>query len=171
MAVPSASAPATQAAQGTPVPQSNQPLAMPPAAKLQIGDQAQTGELGTYCWQPPALKGRTFEATCADALGVPTALDPLVVHAPFTATFTLSGDKAPSEVSLYSTRVTAADEMSGMPQGKRWWRAPSGQPTGLEATASPSTRLTLSPGEYLLTLFVRWTPPGDATYGFLVKVQ
>jgi hypothetical protein len=155
----------------TPDAQKDRRISTPPQASLHIGDRSQAGAIGATCWQAEQHAGKPVEATCADALGVPTALDPLPARSPLSAAFDLALASLPDKLALSISKVSPADELKGMPASQRWWSPPSAQPLSLELSAHPATQLRLDPGLYLFALYARWSPQGDVTYGFLVEIQ
>ena len=161
------------AEQATPAPTASPaggaPAVEPPPAVLQVGGQEQVSGIGSYCWSRPT-GGDTARSVCADMAGVPTAEQPLLVGAPFTATFRLTPPGLPDELALNVFAVTPADRVEPWPPGSRGWAFKQGESLDLPLEQQPSIELSLAPGRYVLALFGRWPSLGDVTYGFLVEV-
>jgi hypothetical protein len=148
-----------------------EPLPAPPDAALTVDGKSQSGAIGAFCWQTQTTPGESIDPNCVDAVGVPTVVDPLVVQSPVALTFDLPLDKAPEVVTLFSSPVSAADELKGMFDGRRWWSPQHVSKSSLELMAHPAAKLDLTAGLYVLELYVRWAPEGDITYGFLLQVN
>jgi hypothetical protein len=167
---PPTAAPPTAEPSPTPRPADGSPAVEPPPAVLEITGREQVSGIGSYCWSEPAGEG-TGVAICADMAGIPTAEQPLVAGSPFTATFRLGPEGAPDELVLDVLAVTPADRVEPWPPGSRGWQFRPGERFSLPLEREPSLTLSLEPGLYVLALFGRWQPWGDASYGFLVEVQ
>jgi hypothetical protein len=167
-----AATPAGKIAKDTGITALQEPIAYPPDASVAVDGKSQAGAIGAFCWQktntPP---GESIDPNCVDAVGVPTVVDPLIVSSPVSLAFTLPLDKAPDVVTLYSSPVSAADELKGMFDGRRWWSPQNVTKASLDLSAHPGTNLKLDPGLYVLALYVRYAPEGDVTYGFLLQVN
>ncbi|HEX6305359.1 MAG TPA: hypothetical protein VFZ76_14290 [Anaerolineales bacterium] len=137
----------------------------PPAAIMTIDEEEQVAGVGTYCWPQPQ-----GPALCADAMGIPTAQEPLSIDAPFTANFEIPVNRGPTVVRLTVIPVGPESEMSMQAGGYRWWQPQPGESMDLQAENLPEADLDLEPGLYVLNLFVSWQNFGDASYGFLVQV-
>jgi len=138
----------------------------PPAATLVVDGQEQVSGIGSYCWSD-ADRG---QAICADMFGIITPVEPLVVPATFTAEFRLAPENPPAELSLHVMPVSPDDELQPVSAGTRAWPGGPGEQYVLPLDREPEVELTLEPGLHVLSLFARWEPLGDASYGFLVEV-
>jgi hypothetical protein len=145
---------------------SSGPEIKPPAATLVVNGQEQVSGIGSYCWSDPD-RG---QAVCADMMGIITPVEPQVVPSTFTAQFRLAPDSLPAEVSLQVIAVSPDDELQPVPAGTRAWPGGPGEQYVLPLEREPEVALSLEPGLYVLSLFARWEPLGDASYGFLVEV-
>lgn len=166
---PTASPPADEPG-STPEPAGGALDVEPPPTMLEIAGQEQVSGIGSYCWSEPAGEG-TGMALCADMAGIPTVEEPLAATSPFIATFHLGPEEMPDELTLDVFAVTAADQVEPWPSGSRGWDFKQGERYSLPLDQEPSLQLSLNPGLYVLALFGRWQPWGDATYGFLVEVR
>jgi hypothetical protein len=155
---------------GTPARDIQAPQVEPPPAVLAIAGREQVSGIGTYCWSAPTGED-TGTAVCADMAGIPTVPEPLVVRAPFTATFRLAPEEMPDELALSVIPVTAEDELQEWPAGRRGWAFKEGERHSLPLEREPALELEPAPGLYVLNLAGRWQAWGDASYGFLVEVQ
>jgi hypothetical protein len=142
------------------------PQVKPPPAVLVVDGQEQVSGIGSYCWSD-LDQGLSV---CADAIGIITPEQPLVVPSTFTAQFRLAPERMPSELSLQATAVLPDDELLRVPAGTRAWSAAQGEQYALPLQQEPEVDLTLEPGLHVLYLFARWETYGDASYGFLVEV-
>ncbi len=137
-------------------------------ATLAIAGTEQIAGLGSYCWRYE--DGRPL---CADTIGIPTAQDVLPAGSPFTARLRLPVERPVTESQLNVYPVTVDDQLDSEARGLRWWR-PKGKARGpftLTLEGETIVELSLEPGLYVLSLFVRWQGWGDAAYGFLVEVR
>jgi hypothetical protein len=140
----------------------------PPLATLTVNGAAQTAGLGTYCWSDDTQG----VGICLDAIGIPTPQEALVAPSPFTAQFEIPVEQAPRDVVLTVRPANSQTEMSEQnAQGWRWWAYVEGENYQLPLVREPRLDLDLAPGLYVLDLFVSWETLGDASYGFLVKVE
>ena len=149
----------------TPAPAVPPPTGIPPEATLTINGQRQASGIGTYCW--PGVEGDV--SVCADMIGVPTPLEPLMAEAPFLAAFEFPLAD-PSELQLLAVPVSPEDELDGPGGENRWWEPKSGEPYPLPTETAPEIELPLDAGLYVLRVFARWEGVGDVLYGFLVEV-
>lgn len=153
----------------TPIPpDSAAELSAPPSARLVIEGEEQISGQGSYCWRDE--RGAPL---CADRIGIPTAQEPLAAQSPFTARFNLFISQPVTESQLRVFPVTPDEQFDSEALGWRWWRPKFDARE--EFTLTPgdaiSIELSLEPGLYVLSLFVRVQGVGDAGYGFLVEVR
>lgn len=142
----------------------------PPAASLQVDNQSQEAGIGTYCWKSqPKSTGPT--GLCADMIGIPTAADPLIVHSPVQLQFRIPVEGQPAEVVLNVISASTTKEKKDPNSDQRWWDFAEGQVHRLDPSSSPSLKLQLEPGLYVLDLFSRWDDGNDVSYGFLLSVE
>jgi hypothetical protein len=143
------------------------PEVEPPPAVLAVDGQEQISGIGSYCWSDP----EEGVAICADMIGIITPENPLAVTASFTASFYLSPEEDPVELSLRVLPVSAEDEI--LPPGEDWraWPGAPGEVYPLPLERAPEIELSLAPGMHVLDLFARWEDWGDVSYGFLVEVS
>jgi hypothetical protein len=141
-------------------------LGLPPAASFQIDAQTQVSGIGSYCW--PGVAGQ-FSA-CADAIGIPTAQEPIRGETILTATLELPLEDPPTELQMRVEAVTEADEMEETARGLRWWPPKPVDPIQLPPETATAIPLSLEPGLYVISVFARWEGVGDVIYGFLVEV-
>ena len=140
-------------------------LGTPPPVTLQLGDRAQPGALGTYCWSEPGEGG-----LCADAFGLPTPKQPLVTASPFTAQFLFDPALPPTSASLMVYRV-GPEQLQQEAEDLYWWAFVDGPTFEVAAGPQADLDLDLEPGLYAFSLFLAWETRGDAVYGFLVQVD
>lgn len=170
-AVTTGTPPATSpTGQPTPTRGAESPAVAPPPALVEIASRQQISGIGTYCWTQPTGK-ETAMGVCADMVGIPTAEEPITTTSPFTAIFWLAPEEKPDELQLEVISVTAEDELSPRPAGQRTWSFRSGERYSLPRERQSSIELTLEPGQYVLSLYARWSAWGSVQYGFLVDVQ
>ena len=153
----------------SPAPTINSALrSVPPSATLEIGGIEQVSGQGSYCWQDE--RGAPL---CLDMIGIPTAQEPLAARSPFTARFYLSITQPLTYSRLTVHPVILGEQLDSEARGWRWWRPNFDERN--EYTLTPEgakfIQLSLEPGLYVLSLFVRVQGMGDASYGFLVEVQ
>jgi len=140
----------------------------PPLATLVIAGKEQIAGLGSFCWRKE--NGAPF---CSDTIGIPTAQEALPADSPFAARLRLVVEPPVTESQLSVRPVTVDDQVDSEARGLRWWR-PKGEVREqftLTLEDESIVELSLEPGLYVLSLFVRWQGWGDASYGFLVEVQ
>lgn len=141
----------------------------PPAPEMSVNGLKQQAEVGTFCW----TKG--FTSLCADASGIPTPTEPLVLAqsaTPFLFHFELDDIAPIDDLSFYYFPVTSADVLSEVGADPIWWpyldnmfRIP------LTPTHTASVELTLPSGLYVFNLFVLWQGQGDGSFGYLVEIR
>ena len=141
----------------------------PPAPWITVNDLKQQAEVGTFC----GTDG--FTSICADAIGIPTQTEPLVLahaDAPFLFHFQLD-DVAPLEdLAFYYFPVTAADALSETGADPIWWPYLDNMTRILlEPVSQIDVELTLPPGLYVFNLFAIWKGQGDGSFGFLVEIR
>ena len=139
----------------------------PPAAILQIGEDEQVSGIGSYCW-PTESEG---VGLCADAIGIPTSPDPILVESPFTARFTIPDSTPPDTMVLAITPVEAEDRMDSEVGGMYWWSPDPTDQSNKHLSPPYEIELELEHGLYLLNVFAQWQELGDVSYGFLVDVS
>ena len=139
----------------------------PPPATLNIGGKEQISGIGSYCWTD------TWNALCADMVGIPTAQEPLIASSPFTAHLRLPLQEPPYELQLDVIRVNHEDQINLSARGWRWWDIWHLQTKNfiLPLESEQDIELSLEPGLYVLSVGAWWTEKGSASYGFLVEVQ
>ena len=79
----------------------------PPPAFLTINGQEQVSGIGTYCW---TQVGEDV-GICADAVGIPTAKNPMVTTSPLTMDFTFVLQQPPNFLQLNLTDAAQAEEL------------------------------------------------------------
>ncbi|CAG0993125.1 MAG: hypothetical protein MPEBLZ_02962 [Candidatus Methanoperedens nitroreducens] len=137
----------------------------PPPAILEIDGKEQVSGIGSYCWTD------TWNALCADMIGLPTAQEPLIASSPFTAHLRLPLQEPPYELQFSVVQVTEKDELAFNGRGWRWWRINEGERFTLPLEHETDIELPLEPGLYVLYVASWWKEEGSASYGFLVEVQ
>ncbi len=160
-ASPMATVPAPPGGEGGPF-----ELAPPPASQA-IGGKVQMSGIGSYCWSDD----QTGRGVCADAIGIPTLVEPLPARSPLTAQIRLPLEEPPFELQFNVIRVTEQDALPSRARGYRWWPWKEGRNVNLPLERQPQVELTLEPGLYVLHVSAWWHKQGDASYGFLVQVQ
>ena len=141
--------------------------AEPPAAIMKIGEDEQISGIGSYCW-PTESEG---VGLCADAIGIPTSPDPILVESPFTARFTIPDSTPPDTMVLAITPVEAEDRMDSEVGGMYWWSPDPTDQSNKHLSPPYEIELELEHGLYLLNVFAQWQELGDVSYGFLVDVS
>lgn len=145
----------------------------PPAPLMTIGEQIQVGGVGTFCWSD-------FDrgvSICADMIGIPTPIDPLVLdgyaNRPFHVQFQLGDLDRISDLVLSYAPVKpkhALPEVTNSPY--QWWSVPVFFPSLILPPAQKvDVELSLTPGLYVLNLFAAWKGRGGGSFGFLVEVR
>jgi hypothetical protein len=139
----------------------------PPPAILKIDGKEQISGVGSYCWT------ETWNALCADMIGIPTAQEPLIASSPFTAHLRLPLQEPPYELQLDVIRVNDEDQINLSARGWRWWDIRDTQRKNFTLTleSEQDIELSLEPGLYVLSIGAWWTEKGSASYGFLVEVR
>ena len=145
----------------------------PPDSTLTLGNRSVSGVLGSYCWSSPS------GATCADAAGIPVPPEEeaLTVPAGSGMVFDFGGSRRPTSVKAVAYPLGRGNELSGRRRGG--FLVPSEGRSALttedlkvrrkgDRTEIPAE---LSPGEYVVELFVRVPGGNDATYYFRVAVE
>lgn len=138
----------------------------PPAAILKIGENEQVSGIGSYCW-PTESEG---VGLCADAIGIPTSPDPILVESPFTARFTIPFSTPPDTMVLAITQLEAEDRTDSEVGGMYWWSPDPADQINKHLSPPHVIELSLDPGLYLFNVFAGWQEFGDVSYGFLVEV-
>ncbi len=124
----------------------------PPPASLAIGGKVQMSGIGSYCWSDD----QTGRGVCADAIGIPTAPEPLSARSPMTAQIRLPLEQSPFELQLNVIRVTEQDALPSRARGYRWWPWKEGRNVNLPLERQPQVELTLEPGLYVLHVSAWW---------------
>ena len=139
----------------------------PPPAILNIGGKEQISGIGSYCWK------ETWNALCADMVGIPTAQEPLIAGSTFTALLRLPLKEPPYELRFDVIRVDPENQINLSARGWRWWDIRGTQTKNFTLTLEPEQdiELSLEPGLYVLSVGAWWKEKGSASYGFLVEVQ
>lgn len=152
--------------------------ARPPTLTVRAGDASVEAALGTFCWV----------GLCADAFAPITPAQPFFVEAgELVATLDaetiaeVSATAWPASSSQSQVICTASEseEPPGgplCPEGEQLlgWPGVSGESIALTPTADGATVAvdisTFEPGTYVVSIFVRFTSGGDASYGVLLEV-
>ena len=143
-------------------------LSSPPPAILHVGELAQEGGMGSYCW----TDGDAGVALCADTMGVPTVAEPLPIGTSLQGSFELLVPGNPQELVLMVIPVSDQETPAPATNGLLFWQpVPSTQQINLPLLPIASFRVELDPGKYVLNLFARWPKYGDVTYGFPVAAE
>ncbi|MFZ3384441.1 MAG: hypothetical protein WA144_11000 [Candidatus Methanoperedens sp.] len=139
----------------------------PPPAILKIDGKEQISGIGSYCWK------ETWNALCADMVGIPTAQEPLIAGSPFTAHLRLPLKEPPYELRFDVIRVDPENQINLSARGWRWWDIWHLQRKNFTLTleSEQDIELSLEPGLYVLNLGAWWMEKGSASYGFLVEVR
>ncbi len=130
---------------------------------LEINGSMQISGIGTFCWK----------SLCADMVGLPTALDPLIAEStPFIGHFHLTVDEPPDSLYLGVMAVTPADEVLGLVDDWRIWHPPHDYAVGVHLLPRRDAEYEFrqGPGLYLVLLAADWDYWGSASFGFLVQV-
>ncbi len=120
----------------------------PPPAILKIDGKEQISGIGSYCWTD------TWNALCADMVGIPTAQEPLIAGSPFTALLRLPLKEPPYELRFDVIRVDPENQINLSAHGWRWWDIWHLQRKNFTLTLEPEQdiELSLEPGLYVLIL-------------------
>jgi hypothetical protein len=139
----------------------------PSPATLKIDGKEQISGIGSHCWTG------TWKALCADMVGIPTALEPLIASPTFSANLRLPLQEPPYELRLDVIRVKYEHELNLSARGWRWWdtRDMQGKNFTLPLESEQDIELSLEPGLYVLGVGAWWFEKGSASYGFLVEVM
>lgn len=134
----------------------------PPPALLEIDGNQQSAGIGDSCWK----------GLCADTFDKITPTEPLHVKSPFTAYLSLPL-QPPNKASFIVTQVTDDNELYANGNSARVWRFEwtEGDWHNLPLERESDINLSLEPGLYVLSVFVKWQEQGDVFYGFLVQVD
>lgn len=143
-----------------------------PFARLQVGDQTQLAEVGSYCWK----------GGCADGPVLPTPSLPLVMGSSQLTHLYLPLDQPPDGLSLSAMLVSPPGLLQGevpydnIGEDTASWSYEKPGRESLELGVFPLKReqdikFSLKPGYYALTVLAVWRDYGDVRYGFLVEVQ
>ncbi len=138
---------------------------IPPPALLTIGGKEQISGIGTYCW----IEG--FRSTCTDYDGIPTPEEPLNASSQVAAHLSLPIKTSPQELGLQVIQVTENISLESHSEGQLVWRPAEGKDFTLPLVSEQDMNLTLEPGLYIFRVLPTWKEEGNASYGFLVKVQ
>ena len=87
----------------------------PPPAILKIDGKEQVSGIGSFCWNG------TWNALCADMIGIPTAQEPLIASPTFTAHLRLPLKEPPYELRFDVIRVDPENQINLSARGWRWW--------------------------------------------------
>jgi len=150
-------------------PETDPNFSSPPPAVLHISDLTQEGGLGSYCWTDANIGA----SMCADAIGIPTSPEPLMVASPLEGSLEINFPYAPRELTLTILPVDEQNIPAPGPKGLLYWNPGVEGVTQIHLPIQtvPAFNQELAPGKYVFNFFVRWIDYGDASYGFFLEVQ
>jgi hypothetical protein len=143
-----------------------------PRARLDVAEQSQLAEIGSYCWK----------GTCADGPVIPTPSLPLVIRSSQFIHLYLPLDQPPDGLTLSAMVVSPPGLLQGDPaydyigeDSASWsYEKPGREPLDLGTFSlrrEQDIKFSLKPGYYAITVLAVWHDYGDVRYGFLVEVQ
>lgn len=139
---------------------------VPPAARLEIGEQMQIARVGGYCWL----------RSCADGGWISTSPTPLTLQSNVHLHLPLA--EPPDNLSFSAMLVSPPGILqydSLFEDRAEWTYEKPGRETleldELRLQREQDIQLSLEPGYYVLTVFAAWEDYGDATFAFLIEVQ
>lgn len=139
----------------------------PPLAMLEINEEKQLAERGSFCWK----------GSCAD-FPIRTSTVPLVVKSHFTAHLHLPLTEPPDGLWLYTMAVSPPGPLEYeevYDNGASWSSEKPGRERvdqgALLLRRDQDIKLVLEPGYYVLIVFAAWRDYGDLQYGFLIEVR
>jgi WD40 repeat protein len=143
----------------------------PSAAALETNGQTQTGGIGSYTWIKEE-NGHTGTQVHADAIGLPTPKEALLVTSPLHGRLYLPIPDPPAYLALAVMAVTPGEEVRpDLSSSYRFWNPIWGMAQSLPLNANAEfDLLSLDPGLYVLQVSARWQGLGGVYYGFLVQV-
>jgi hypothetical protein len=140
----------------------------PPLARIEIGENTQLAELGSYCWN----------GGCLDGPGITTVSTPLTMRSSSVVRLSLPLDEAPGSLTLSSILVSPPGILQyehRYGDNADWsYEAPGRHLLDLGSLAlerEQDIQLSLEPGYYVLRVLAAWHDYGDVKYGFLIEVQ
>ena len=137
-----------------------------PVAKLSVGDQSQTSEIGGFCW--PLKEG----TVCADPYAWPTPKVPMAVSSPVRLELSMPIPEKVKYIEYMVTKVSDSDlNESSSAVNASLWNIPVEHVKPIKPTGIQQLELELEPGLYALTFFGWWSGVGDSTHGFLIEVR
>ncbi len=159
---------------GKPSPDGRAPMGFvkPPPSELTYGDQTQRGGLGSFCW---------WSAGCGDAIGLPVAVEPLLVPGGGILAFVL--DDGTPTTALTAEAFPLADEAELHRIDGRLWAPPPASAGSGEQLRPPQvlpTTITgpvatvsapISPGSYVVVVNAGVDQRGEASYAFHLVVR
>ena len=158
---------------GTPTADLSAYYGEPKAAVLTINGQQQKAGVGTSTWII-SKSGDEIGMSHGDAFAMITPDQALVTKSPFTATLSLSIPVAPSQLYYHILATTHLEKYEYPQSGRISWtpsRPADPVENPLPLQQQQDIALDLSPGGYVLVVFVEWADLGDVEYGFWIEVQ